>query len=475
MARSLEEWVAYLSAQDLPVLRRTITELEWLGSRPDELAASRLAASVLHDPFMTLNILRLANASRHGRLDAEITTVAHAAMMLGITPLFELFSTLAALEDTMRDRQDELENLLRVFTRSIHAAYQAREWAIQHQDIKVEEVYIAALLHDLPEMMLWRFAPDTAREIRDLMRREHMAYKAAHKEVMGFEVPELRLALARAWQFPEQLLEMEDCSQAGKTRVQGVLLAVAIARLAEDGWYGDELQVYVESMADQLHLPRDDVERGIHQAAVAAARQWEWYGVRPAAALLPMLPGKGSGDGGYEKACLAPHQDRLRQITDEIAAHLDGTLNLHDLMLLVLRGMREGLGLSRVLFALLTPDHGRVRTKYILGAEPGSPLRHFEFDLGAPHLFSRLMEKMQGVWFNEANSKTLGPLIRPELRRVIGEGDFFAMSVFVHDKPVGLFYADRKHGGCALDEHAYEEFKKLCLRGAQGLAHVTKK
>lgn len=473
--KTLEEWVSYLMAQDLPVLRRTITELEWLGSRSEEVAATKLAASILHDPFMTMKILRLANAGQHGRFDSEITTIAHAAMMLGITPLFEQFAALTAVEDVMRDQEEVLANLLRIFTRSLHAAYQSRQWAILYKDIKVEEVYIAALLHDLPEMMLWCFAPEKAREIREAMRRERLVFDVAHMQIMGFGAPELRLALARAWRFPEQLLEMVDCCQAGKTRVQGVLLAVSIARLAEEGWYGDELQADVESMADLLHLSRDEAEWGIHQAAVAAARQWEWYGVRPAAALLPMLPGEGGWDGMSEKACLAPHPERLRQIMDEIAAHFDGTLNLHDLMLLVLKGMRDGLGLSRVLFALLTPDHGSVKTKYILGAEPGSPLRHFEFDLRTPHLFCRLMEKMQGVWFNEANSKTLGPLIRPELRKAIGEGDFFAMSVFVHDKPVGLFYADRKHGGCALDEHSYEEFKKLCLRGAQGLAHVAKK
>jgi hypothetical protein len=48
------------------------------------------------------------------------------------------------------------------------------------------------------------------------------------------------------------------------------------------------------------------------------------------------------------------------------------------------------------------------------------------------------------------------------------------MSIFVRDKAVGFFYADRGHGSCALDERSYQEFKQLCLRAAQGLGHLAK-
>ena len=62
-----------------------------------------------------------------------------------------------------------------------------------------------------------------------------------------------------------------------------------------------------------------------------------------------------------------------------------------------------------------------------------------------------------------------------EVQKIIGVGEFFAMSVFVHGKPVGLFYADREYGECSLDEHSYIEFKKLCVRAADGLGHLARK
>ncbi len=289
------------------------------------------------------------------------------------------------------------------------------------------------------------------------------------------------------------LAELVDCRNAGIPRAQGVLLGVSIAHLAERGWYGPQMEATLEAMADNLNLPLETTTWLVHQTAVSAARHWQWYGVPPAAAWLPMLPGaweeeplpdaapslsgavpeqEAAGDGG---ACLLPDPVRLQQVMDEISAHLDGSLDLHDMMTLVLQGMHEGLGLDRIVFSLISRDRAALKTKYVHGIPPGSPLRQFEVDLRSPNLFVRLLEKMQGVWFSPANAQTLTPMIPPGVLKTIGEGEFFAMSIFVHGKPVGLFYADRKHGECRLDEHSYIEFKKLCVRAADGLGHLARK
>lgn len=487
---TIHEWVTFLETQGVPVLRRTIKELDKLRPSAEHLSASQLAVVILRDPLMTLKLLRLANSSRRGRLSSEITSVEHAIMMLGAVPLFKQFSALTALEDLLAQQDQALTSVLQVYSRGLHAAYQARQWAIQHQDIRVEEVYISALLHDMTNMMLWIYAPERAQEIRDTVRRDRIYYGLAHEKVMGFSVADFRTALAAAWRFPEMLTELVDCRNAGVPRAQGVLLAVSIAHLAERGWYGHCMEATLEAMAETLNLPLDVTIWLVHQTAVAAARHWEWYGVTPAAAWLPLLPGPWEDEAVPAAAvapepeanvatadvCLMPDHAGLLGVIEEIRAHLDGTLDLHDMMTLVLKGMHEGIGLNRIVFALITRDRASLKAKYVHGAPPGSPLRHFEVDMRNPNLFARLLEKMQGVWFGAANAKTLSPLIPPEVRQIIGEGEFFAMSLFVHGKPVGLFYADRKHdGACGLDEHSYSEFKKLCLLAAEGLGHLARK
>lgn len=486
---TIHEWVTFLETRDVPVLRRTIQELDQLRAKAERLSASQLAVVILRDPLMTLKLLRLANSTRRGRLSSEITSVEHAIMMLGAVPLFKHFSSLTALEDLLAQQDQALNSVLQVYSRGLHAAYQARQWAIQHQDIRVEEVYISALLHDMTNMMLWIYAPERAQEIRETVRRDHVYYGLAHEKVMGFSVADFRGALAAAWYFPEMLTELVDCRNAARPRAQGVLLAVSIAHLAERGWYGPKMDATLEAMAETLNLPLDVTIWLVHQTAVAAARHWEWYGVTPAAAWLPLLPGPWEdepapvADVAQAKhaepeaadVCLMPDHDALQHVIEEIRAHLNGSLDLHDMMTLVLKGMHEGIALNRIVFGLITRDRTMLKAKYVHGAPPGSLLQHFEADLRNPNLFARLLEKMQGVWFSAANAKTLTPLIPPEIRKIIGEGEFFAMSVFVHGKPVGLFYADRKHGECGLDEQSYNDFKKLCLLAADGLAHLARK
>jgi hypothetical protein len=192
-----------------------------------------------------------------------------------------------------------------------------------------------------------------------------------------------------------------------------------------------------------------------------------------------MLPGDWPADTeatveSERQVCPAPDSAAYKQVMDEIAAHLDQSLDLHGMMSLVLQGMREGVGLQRVVFALLTPDQAMLKAKYVIGGQD-SPLAQFHFPLNPPNLFGRLMEKTQSIWLNDGNSTSVGTLIPSEAWQVIGDGEFFAMSVFVHGKPVGLFYADRGRTGCQLDEASYQAFKGLCIRAAEGLAHLAKK
>lgn len=490
--KALGDWLYELKDWDTPVLRRTIVELGRLAAKAERVTPGQIAAVVLHDPLMTLKLLRLVNGAARSRISHEVLTVETAIIMLGVGPFFYRYTNLKSVEEQFLSKNGALPGLMRVLSRSHHAAWQARDWAILQVDMKSEEVYVAALLNDLGNLTLWAFAPDLAMKIQRESRGKKISLINAEKAVLGFELKSLQFALAEVWNLPETMLSAMHDEAAPHPRMHGVVLASALARRTEAGWYDEQLPASYEAIADMLRLPLNEVVSTIHQNAVISARHWQWYGVPPAATWLPMLPGEWpeelvvedeapvmAGEASQKKeepeVCLMPQHAKLRQVTDEISAHLDGTLNLHDMISLVLKGMHEGIALDRVVFALMTTDRGAVKAKYVVGAMPDSPLRQFQFSIPSTGLFGRLMGKVQSVWFNEGNRKALEPLISQEIWQLIGNGDFFAMSLFMHDRPVGLFYADRKHGNCALDEHSYQEFKKLCLLAAKGLAHLAKK
>ena len=480
MASHFDTWLERLRSDNLPVLRRTAKELARLAAKGEKASVSEIAGVILVDPLATLKVLQAANSLRRGRFGSEITTMEHAVMMLGLPPFFARFRNLGVVEDELRQQPQALHRLLSLLSRSHHAAVQAGDWAALHNDMKSEEIYVAALLQGWMEPLLWLRAPDVAAECERRARNGAMPLAAAQAEVLGVAPHELQSALDRAWHLPELLVDLMGAVDPDmRMRAFGVNLAVRVARHSEQDWWGGELAADIEAASVFLHLTVDAASSMVHRSAVTAARRWEWYGVAPAAARLPMLPGRFPPEAAEpqpdgEDVCLMPQHDKLERYMREIAAHLDATLNLHDMMALVLKGMHDGIGLNRVVFALLTTDRSKVRTKYVLGAEAGSPLRNFEFGMNVPHLFARLMEKMQGVWFNSTNRAKFAPLIPAEIRSIVGDGEFFAMSVFVGDKAVGFFYADRGHGSCALDERSYQEFKQLCLRASQGLGHLAK-
>lgn len=492
MATTLDKWLQKLWPRELPVLARTEVELVRLAPRADKVSAQEIATVILHDPMMTLNVLQLANSQRSRRFGSEITTVEHAVMMLGVPPFFNHFNKLDRLEEQFRGREKILHRTLRVISRSHHAACHAWDWAVLRKDIKAEEVYIAALLADMGELLLWLAEPDSAQQIENMARSQAVSVEAAQQEVLGCAMPDLVQALGAPWHMPEMLLSLMDHRHGNNPRALAASLAVMLAHHSEAGWHEATVLADYEAVAALMHMPLDDMVAEIHQTAVRCARHWEWFHVRPAAAWLPLLPGAWPEEAVQPEVsapkavapetvaetsaevCLMPQQQKFEQSMQEVAGHLDGSLNLHDMLFLVMQGMREGIALNRVVFALLSADRGKLKAKYVVGAEPDSPLRKFELDMDGKHLFARLMEKVQGVWYRAANQATLDPLIPDSLRQQIGEGEFFAMSILVHNKPVGLFYADRKHGACGLDERSYEEFKQLSLRAAEGLAHLAK-
>lgn len=480
--KSLAQWVEEIKLESLPVLSRTALAVSAMAKNADSLPAMDISDVVLHDPLMTLKVIGFANCRSHGRFSAEIATVQSAVIMLGVPPFFTHFAALKTIEGTMQGR--EMNGLLNCLSRAHHAAWQARDLAILRADIKSEEVYVGTMLHDMGEIVMWCVAPELMLRILRAVRRDKANLEKAEKNILGFSLWEFQKALARAWKLPELLLMFMDNENAGNPRALTAIIGTALARHAAGGWYSSKLLADCEVIASQFNYTFDEVISLVHHNAVVAGRHWEAFHVPPAATWLPMLPGEWPVEEEDEdeeqqtaqQACLMPHPDELREVMDEISRHLDETLNLHDMMSLVLKGMHEGIGLNRVVFALLTPDGSTVKAKYVYGAEEGSPLRNFQFEVKAPHLFARLLGKVQSVWVNTANQASFAQLIPERLSNMIGgrEG-FFAMSLFIRNKPVGMFYADRRHDGCELDERSYQDFKRLCLRAAQGLEHLSKK
>ncbi len=256
--RSIESWVEFFSAKEIPVLRQTSRSMAEARSNIDRINGRQTAVIVLHDPLMTMRVLAYISTHHDQRRQKEITTIEQAVMMQGIEPFFRCFEQLAVVEDELKPHPQALLGLLCVIRRAQRAAKYASDWAMWRHDLGIEEITLAALLHDLAEILIWCFAPQQAQQILAMQTADAtLRSTLAQQTVLGFRFSDLQLALCSAWQLPELHSTLLDPAQAEQPRVRNVQLAVDLARHSAKGWDNAALPDDYSAIEALLHIDRD--------------------------------------------------------------------------------------------------------------------------------------------------------------------------------------------------------------------------
>lgn len=459
MTQAAHEWVRRLSAEPLPVLRRTLTRVrELLNS--SSVNHGRLAEIISADPGFSLHLMQrlgaLPNAPRE-----PVGKISHAVSLLGMSLIGQAIRSLPCLEERLTGAP--LGGLLDCYSRSAHAAIYAGGIAAMRGDQDTGTLSTAALLHDLGEMALWSREPERMLQIRQRIREGDGRDDAA-MEVLGCTLEEINIDLSEHWRLPELVSTAQGMANSYLPRPLGVMLSCALARESGLGWMRHQTLDHVELLAEFLDIPFDLALSRLHRLSAEAARQL--------ASLPYPLP-------AYHLICVANPAPARKQAVVRETGHsatagppqtnpLDtregGQANtLHQTITRALLEMRQGLGLQRAMFAMLNNEKTRLKARLVAEAPSDHPLKAFNVELTEPTLFSMLMQKPQAFALNPRNIDRYLDLIPPEIARMIGENGFLAMSVFLRNNAVGLFYADNGSDEAA-SERQYDEFKAICLR-----------
>jgi len=253
---SVAEYVAFFSQQRIPVLRRSLRQLEGLRDRQETLNGRQLADVVLGDPLMALRLLLLLATQQRKFLSHDITTIDHAIIMMGVVPFFNAFASLETLEQHLAGHPAALLGALRLVARSRQAATFARDWAILRHDMEVEEITSAALLHNATEIMCWIFAPALASRVADVQAaRPTLRSPVVQRAVFGATARDIQAHLIRAWKMPQLLITLLDDSDIHNPRAQTVHLATRFARhLSQQGWHNPAIGDDLAAIARLLRL-----------------------------------------------------------------------------------------------------------------------------------------------------------------------------------------------------------------------------
>jgi HD-like signal output (HDOD) protein len=196
-----------------------------------------VALVIALDPMLTVKVLRYLQTHKHRSQTNEVVQVEQALIMMGVEAFFHKIPPKPLVQEVLQGHTDALIQLLHVIHRSHRASEYAFDWAVRLSDLHYEEVRIAALLHDLAEMLMWCFAPQEMLEIRELQQRDKsLRTRAAQEQVFGFNLLDMQKELVKNWELPQLLLTLMDDACANHQRVRNVIYAVNLARHSANGW-----------------------------------------------------------------------------------------------------------------------------------------------------------------------------------------------------------------------------------------------
>lgn len=258
-SKGLQYWVAHLSRSDLPVLKQTARDLAALRADENRLTVLAVSGVIARDPMMTVKLLRYLQQHKHKAQTTEVIQIEQALLMLGIEPFFNYIAPEPVVEEVLQAHVTALAPVLRVVHRSHRASQYAMDWAVRLRDLHYEEVRIAALLHDIAEILMWCFAPDAMLEIRAIQQQDK-SLRSHHvqQQVFGFGLIELQKELALHWGLPKLLLNLMHDASMHQQRERNVALAINLARHSANGWDDAALPDDYKDIGELLHIPAQE-------------------------------------------------------------------------------------------------------------------------------------------------------------------------------------------------------------------------
>ncbi|MBU1425094.1 MAG: HDOD domain-containing protein [Gammaproteobacteria bacterium] len=256
----LEGWIDFLTRADIPVLKQTERDLAALHQDQNKLSARGVAQTITVDPMMTVKLLRYLQQHKHRSQTHEVALVEQALIMLGVEAFFQKIPAQPLVQNVLKGQMDALVHLLHRVHRAHRASEYAYDWAVRLSDLHYEEVRIAALLHDLAEILMWCFSPQDMMKIWSIQHQDRtLRSRTVQEQVLGFALADLQKALVQKWDLPELLLTLMDDENAQKPRVRNVLLAVNLARHSANGWDDAALPDDYKEIGELLRMPAEQV------------------------------------------------------------------------------------------------------------------------------------------------------------------------------------------------------------------------
>lgn len=226
--------------KDLVTLPEVALRIASMVDDPTSSAAA-IGREICNDPALTARLLRVANSPAFGQ-DGKIATISRAIAVLGVRQVRDLTVGITAIR-TFDGIANELVTMESFWRQSVLCALAAGHIAARRQGGRNESPFVAGLLHDIGQLVLFNRAPELARQalLMSIYAADEPGLCRCEREVMGFDHGVVGVKLAQKWGLPRVLQECiqfhHDPGEAKEYPIEVATIHVAdtVAVLAEIG------------------------------------------------------------------------------------------------------------------------------------------------------------------------------------------------------------------------------------------------
>ncbi|HYQ00285.1 MAG TPA: HDOD domain-containing protein [Polyangiaceae bacterium] len=214
-----------IGAKPFPVAARRLEEL----TRNPKARLEQVVSVLETDPGLSVRLLRLVNSAGYG-LKVRVTSVRHAAVLVGTRRLHQVATTAAILDLFETNNETAVELLEHATVVGSLCRYLAVHLGLPH-----DELFTCGFLHDIGKLMML----DTEGEkYAELVRTYGGAPDQLHmheRRVFGFDHALLGAHVLKAWNIPEPVPKVVLYHHAPQRAMQDTLLSsmVHTLRLAD--------------------------------------------------------------------------------------------------------------------------------------------------------------------------------------------------------------------------------------------------
>ena len=185
----------------LPALPGVVNELQRVihGGNVD---TDKVAGLISSDPALLAQTLKIVNSAYYG-LPREIGDVRFAIAFLGLNEIYRMVLSLSVINTLAINRKDELDDF---WFHSFYTALCTRHIANKYNPhLSFEELWSAAMLHDIGKLVYLKFFPDHYKALKDFSRKQGCLFSEAERH---FSLPSsafLGTLLCDHWRLPEKI------------------------------------------------------------------------------------------------------------------------------------------------------------------------------------------------------------------------------------------------------------------------------